>query len=248
MAANDCFLLGGLGLNVAKTKCMLVHSSQRIPTSALEVQLNGRIIDQVQRYRFLGVITTDTLSWSDHIDQVCSKASRGLNLVEISMVPPKECSLVCYYNAYVLPHLMCAAPVWSSCTKAQSTRLEGLQNFAACIILHRHGYASATLMRKELGWPTLLSRRTIGETLILHRFLSGSAPDYLSSLLKPTSSVHSHMTRSTVTFCEKVSTTLDIKIRFKQMCAFLPAFAAICTNCRLQLHVHAHYIHVYAWM
>ena len=92
MAANDCFLSSGLWLNVAKTKYMLVHSSQHIPTSALEVQLNGRIIDQVQRYRFLGVITTDTLSWSDHIDQVCSKASRGLNLVEISMVPPKECS------------------------------------------------------------------------------------------------------------------------------------------------------------
>ena len=37
-------------------------------------------------------------------------------------------------------------------------------------------------------------------------------------------------------------------LRFRQMCAFLPALAAICTNCRLQLHVHAHYIHMYAWM
>ena len=101
--------------------------------------------------------------------------------------------LVCYYNAYVLPHLMCAAPVWSSCTKAQSTKLEGLQNFAARIVLRRHGYASATSMRKELGWPTLLSRRILGETVILHRCLSGSAPDYLSLLLKPTSSVHSHV-------------------------------------------------------
>ncbi len=94
---------------------------------------------------------------------------------------------------------MYAAPVWSSCTKAQSTKLEGLQNFAARIVLRRHGYASATSMRKELGWPALSSRRILGETLILHRCLSGPAPDYLSSLLKPTSSVHSHTTRSTVT-------------------------------------------------
>ena len=74
-------LLIGLRLNVAKTKCMPFHSSWRIPTSALEVQLNGRTIDRVQRYKFLGVIITDPLSWSDHIDQVCSKASRCLNLL-----------------------------------------------------------------------------------------------------------------------------------------------------------------------
>ena len=74
-------LSSGLQLNVAKTKCMPFRSSRRIPTSTLEVQLNGRTIDRVQRYKFLGVIITDPLSWSDHIDQVCSKASRCLNLL-----------------------------------------------------------------------------------------------------------------------------------------------------------------------
>ena len=145
---------------------MLLHSSRRIPTSALKVQFNGRTIDQVLRHKFLGVIITDTLSWSDHIDQVCSKASRGLNLLrKLAWFLPRS-ALVCYYNAYVLPHLMYAAPVWASCTMAQSTKLEGLQNFAARIILRRDGYASATSMRKELGWPTLLSRRILGEALI----------------------------------------------------------------------------------
>ena len=44
-AAYDWFLPSGLRLNVAKTKCMLLHSSRRIPTSALEVQISGRTID-----------------------------------------------------------------------------------------------------------------------------------------------------------------------------------------------------------
>ena len=63
----------GKWLNVAKTKCMLLYSSRRIPTSALEVQLSGRTIDRIQRYEFLGVTITDTLSWSDHIDEVAAK-------------------------------------------------------------------------------------------------------------------------------------------------------------------------------
>lgn len=63
----------GLRLNVAKTKCMLLHSSWRIPISAQEVQLNSHTIDRVQRYKFLGVIITDTLSWSDHIGRYAPK-------------------------------------------------------------------------------------------------------------------------------------------------------------------------------
>ena len=191
-AAYEWFLLSGLRLNVAKTKCMLLHSSRRIPTSALEVQFNGRTIDQVLRHKFLGVIITDTLSWSDHIDQICSKASRGLNLLhKLAWFLPRS-ALVCYYCVCPAPSDVCSPSVGF-------LKLEGLQNFAARIILRYDGYASVTLMRKELGRPTLLSRRILGKALILHRCLSGSAPEYFSSLLKPTSSVHSHLTRSSVT-------------------------------------------------
>lgn len=44
MAVYD-FLSSGLQLNVAETKCMLLHSSRCIPTLAQEFQLNGRTID-----------------------------------------------------------------------------------------------------------------------------------------------------------------------------------------------------------
>ena len=56
LSSANWFLSSGLRLNVAKIKYMFLHSSRRIPTSALEVQLNSRTIDRVQRYKFLGVI------------------------------------------------------------------------------------------------------------------------------------------------------------------------------------------------
>ena len=86
--------------------------------------------------------------------------------------------------------------MWSSCTLGQSNKLEVLQNFAACIVLRPQMYTSATTMRNEQGWPTLLSRRILAETLIVHCCLSGTTLNYFSSLFQPTSSVHSHMTRS----------------------------------------------------
>ena len=67
--------------NVAKTKCMLIHSCRRRSLPPLEVQLNGTHIQQVQKYKYLGVIISDTLSWSQHIDFDCSKAVEGIGLL-----------------------------------------------------------------------------------------------------------------------------------------------------------------------
>ena len=86
-------------------------------------------------YKLLGVVVNDNLTWTDHVNLVCNKVSRDINLLcRISWFLPKE-SLVCYYNVYILSHFTYADSVWNSCTAAQSVKLERLQNYAARLIL-----------------------------------------------------------------------------------------------------------------
>lgn len=80
-SVHKWLLESGLQLNAAKTKCMLIHSCCRRSLSPLDVQLNGTHIQQVQNYKYLGVVISDTLSWSQHIDFVCSKAAKGIGLL-----------------------------------------------------------------------------------------------------------------------------------------------------------------------
>ena len=94
-----------------------------------------------------------------------------------------------------VPYLCYADAVWSTCTKAQSSSLECLQNYAAYIILGRRRDASGMDMRKELGWPTLASRRTVNEAMAMSLSLSGHGPSYLTDLFKPVATSHMHMTR-----------------------------------------------------
>ena len=88
--------------------------------------------------------------------------------------------------------------VWNTCTVAQVSALECLQNYAARVILGRRRDVSATAMRCELGWPTLASRRKLSEvTAVFHCFSGHSPPSpYLSAHFKPSSQVHQHETRS----------------------------------------------------
>ena len=156
-SAYEWLLTSGLQLNTAKTKRMLIHSSRWKSNSTLEVRLNDQCLEQVTKYKFLGVTINDTLTWDDHISQICTKATRGINLLCRIVWFLSRDVLCCYYNAYILPSFTYADSVWCTCTSAQSNRLERLQNYPARIILHGQRKTSATSMRHELGWPTLAS-------------------------------------------------------------------------------------------
>ena len=78
----DLWLEGnGLKRNTLKTKCMLIHSARKKVNSGLELRIDGMDVEQVQCFRFLGVLVNDTLTWSDHIDMVSNKVTCSLNLL-----------------------------------------------------------------------------------------------------------------------------------------------------------------------
>ena len=198
-SAHQWLSASGLQLNASKNKCMLVRSSRWQPQTSLVVQLGGTIIEKVQSYKFLGVMLNDTLTWSDHISLVCSKASKGLNLLpKIAWFLPKE-ALLCYYNAYILPQFTYTHIIWSTCTAAESARLECLQNYTACLILQRPWGVSATSTYVQglgLAHTGLASRRKLSEVVTPFCCISGHSPPYLSSLLRPVVLLHSRGTRS----------------------------------------------------
>ena len=89
--AHQWLLTSGLHLNVSNTKCMLIHSNPWKPQASLEVQLAGISIEQVWSCKCLGVMINDILTWSDHVNLFCTKASKEMNLLRriCSLVPTK---------------------------------------------------------------------------------------------------------------------------------------------------------------
>ena len=98
----------GLRLNTLKTKSMLIHSSRKVTGSTLELSANGSQVEQVCSFKFLGVTINDTLTWSDHINTVCDKVSRNLNLLRhLSWFLPQP-FLFLFLRSYILPSLTTA--------------------------------------------------------------------------------------------------------------------------------------------
>ena len=70
-----------LYLNPSKCKYMII-SRKRVPTLPdCPLQLHGNELEQVDCYKYLGVLLTSDLSWSSHVSNICTNACRVLGLL-----------------------------------------------------------------------------------------------------------------------------------------------------------------------
>ena len=119
-----------------RSPCMLIHSSKMVMNSSLHLKIDDRLVEQVCRFKFLGVVVSDTLSWSDHTDMVYKKVPRSLNLLRrLSWFLPQSLLLL-FLKSYILPHFDYSDVIWSGCSKSDAYRLESLLNFGCRTIFH----------------------------------------------------------------------------------------------------------------
>ena len=100
-----------LSLNPAKCKTMLISRKRnlRYPPQFL---LNKVPLEQVEAFKYLGVLISSDLSWSMHIDSICAKGKKLISLL-YRRFSSNVCSerLLEMYKTLVRPHLEYAAPV-----------------------------------------------------------------------------------------------------------------------------------------
>ena len=147
---------------------MLIHSRRRKLETGLNIHVDSVAVEQVQVHKYFGVALSDSLTWSDHVDMVCGKANRSLNLLHrLSWFFPPSLLLI-YLKSYVLPHFDYCEVVRSSCTQEESRRLESLLNFGCKTVLRRKRDSSSTAALKELGLTTLTLRRKLHTAQLAH--------------------------------------------------------------------------------
>ena len=103
-----------LAFNRNKCKYMVVSRLQSRAQLVEPMLLHGEPIERVTSYKYLGVILTDNLSWSMHIDRISSKARRLVGLLYRKFYKwASSEALLNLYLGIVRPHLEYAVPVWN---------------------------------------------------------------------------------------------------------------------------------------
>jgi len=107
------FAINRLSLNVTKTNFILfTNVGKCYDKSKITVMFNGTLVTQVQCSKFLGVYIDEHLKWATHVQQVASKVSRNVGILQkLRYIIPQYC-LMMLYNCFILPYLQYCCIVW----------------------------------------------------------------------------------------------------------------------------------------
>ena len=137
---------------------MVVDTHQRAAEAGdLVIEISNTRLERVNKFKCLGVLLDNTLSWKDHVEYIGNKISSRLGILRRArkVLPKPTCQML--YNTLVLPLFDYCSPVWDSCGVGSKAYLDKLNRRAACIIEGRS--IGAEELKSTLGWPSLQARR-----------------------------------------------------------------------------------------
>lgn len=126
-------------------------------------------------YKYLGVILTPDLSWSDHISTICAKASRSLGYLRRNLRHAPSNVRQLAYQTFVLPQLEFASSIWSPFQKYLIDMIESIQNRAARFITRNYNrHSSITQIKRQCCLQPLQTRRYIAIICLFHKYIYAS--------------------------------------------------------------------------
>jgi hypothetical protein len=96
--------------------------------------LNNVSIKQVLCYKHLGLIFNDKMTWSDHIDDICKRSNKCLDIISKIRYLLSRLCIEKLYKSFVRSLLDYSDVIYDNCSNIDSTKIENIQR-RACIIL-----------------------------------------------------------------------------------------------------------------
>ena len=175
--------------NAGKSTVMNIRSHRKhqlTPSSMQAVQSSSLgTIPIAEKTRHLGVILTDSLTWSPHVRDILKRVGYTAFILKRLAYRCRADGFVRHmFMTVVRPILEYASPVWDSCTKAEALALERLQlSVARAIVKKGRRVASNSAVLEMIGWPTLAWRRRRLKLVLLWKLMHGHGPPALRAQL-----------------------------------------------------------------
>ena len=102
-----------LVLNLTKTKSLLFGTAQKLAgATGFKILIQGKEIDRVSNFCYLGVTLDENFSWKEHVGEVFNKVNKHLGLLGCIQLCLTIQAAKCIYNGLILPVLSYTDTAW----------------------------------------------------------------------------------------------------------------------------------------
>ena len=147
-------------MNFNINKCVVLKCYKSASPITAHYHLNNHILECVKEHSYLGVILDQTMSFSPHVNNIVSKASKILNFVKQNLYKCSPLIKATAYISLVRPILEYASSAWDPHLLKDIYSIDQIQCRAARWVLQNYNrYSSVTSMQQQLNWSTLQQRQ-----------------------------------------------------------------------------------------
>jgi hypothetical protein len=173
-----------VSFNATKTVYIMV-SRKQTPSPKPALTLNGEPVKEVLTHKHLGLTFNTSLTWSDHISTLTTKAGRCVGLLQrICRKVPRQC-LEILYKTMIRPILEYGNIIFDGSPDTYTNRLEHIQRQAALACTGAYKHTKHTTLLDELSWPLLSIRRKNHRLNVMYKVQNNLSPLYLSGACPP---------------------------------------------------------------
>ena len=167
--------LNGIALNTPKAKSILITTQQkfhRLNDHSLDVMINGKLIEQVQHAKLLGVTLDCHLTWEKHIENICSIVNSRLSLLRrIKPFLNHHCALR-FFNSCIHNLFIYCSSAWGNCSNYLLSRLLLLQKRAARLLLDADFSQLSVSLFSKLKWLPIFNLIKLRKLVLLFPILN----------------------------------------------------------------------------
>ena len=113
-------------------KCKVVHFGTKNQEHSYKI--GGHNISPNNHEKYLGVTLSDTLGWSEHINNCAMKANRMIGIIKKTFSYLNKDMFIALYNAFIRPHLEYCPEIWNPHLVKDISALEKVQRRATKLI------------------------------------------------------------------------------------------------------------------
>ena len=143
-------------------KCNIMQITRKqIERITVSCTLEGKVLDNVEKIKCLGIIITNDLKWNTHVSNICTKANRTIGFLRRNLAACPQDVKKSAYKALVRPVLEYGSSVWDPQSIFLQDELEKVQKrairFATVSCTYESG--SMTGILEQPKWESLKKRR-----------------------------------------------------------------------------------------
>ena len=184
-------------------KCEVIRITKKHSPIIFDYKLHNIKLKTTKNAKYLGLLISDDLTWTKHINQTTAKGNNTLKFIKRNIQTHNTKIKETAYKTYVRPLLEYSSSVWDPWQNKYIKQLEMVQHRAARYILNDYASTSSvTTMLKNLGLPSLQTRRKISSLVMLYKIQSGQVritlPPYITPSIRnrlsiPYSRINAHL-------------------------------------------------------